>query len=63
MRSKVTYKSLLQLLLAISIILWHDFTPLQYLWWQLVQNRPLYIAEVSYMGEFYMSKPLNFDVV
>ena len=21
------------------------------------------IAEISYMGEFYMSKPLNFDVV
>ena len=30
MRSKFTCKSLLQLLLAISIS-WHDFTPLQYI--------------------------------
>ena len=33
-RSKVTCKSLFQLLLAISIT-WHDFMLFQYLWWQL----------------------------
>ena len=61
MRSKVTCKSLLQLVLLYGTIL-HHFSTCGGNWCKIVPYS--YIAEVSYiMGEFYMSKPLNFDVV